>query len=118
MIECPFCTKELSTVLDVRYCNVCKDAGRIPDPDLGDDWPLNEELTAMFLGDRTEPEPKAELNPATNEMPHADPERGDLAVDPQTILSKSVLKRKAVQKAKRKAKVKAKAKNKPKKKRK
>jgi|SRR5215471_1224429 len=113
MIVCPFCTKELVTVMDVRYCNVCKDAGRVADPDMSDDWPLSEELTGMFVS-----EPRPELNPATNEMPHADPERGDLAVDPQTIPSKSVLKRKAVQKAKVKAKAKAKAKNKPKKKRK
>jgi|SRR5262245_23505778 len=108
MTECRFCTKQVEKVADVRYCNVCKAEGRVPDVEWGDDWPIPEELIqALQIPTSLRAHVEVEANPRTEEEMPA-PE----------VQSKSVLKRLAIQRAKVRAKVKAKAKNKPKKKRK
>ena len=88
-LVCPQCAKDLTRIADVRYCNVCKESKRVPDPDLGDDWPITPELhTALFHEEPIRVEASAE--------------QAARIIDPKPE-SKSVMKRKIVQRAKSKA---------------
>src|SRR5262245_17727317 len=112
-LTCPHCHNEIAKIAHVRYCAVCKGAGRVPDADLGDDWPIPDALAALFHEER-----KPELNPATNEMPHYEDEDQSKSQMKRIEAQKKTTLRKDVRTAKAKAKVRAKAKDKPKKKRK